>query len=160
MPWLRRYRSQRGQVGKQTFDRLPNQARAPQVAEDIVDHFRNGLDGLADEPRPGAPRKVTADLAAQVVARTIQEKPANSPNAEHQVPEQQSEEHTQRRTQRRTQRDPVRDDVAGIRTFAMRWIHRISHENQCLSRMQLSGRPVWPWPYRTNLASPVSQPPA
>ena len=29
------------------------------------------LDGLADEPRPGAPRKITDVIAAQVVARTL-----------------------------------------------------------------------------------------
>jgi len=37
------------------------------------------LDGLADEPRPGAPRKVTDDIAAQVVARTMRASPPNAP---------------------------------------------------------------------------------
>ena len=33
------------------------------------------LDGLADEPRPGAPRKVTDALVEEVVTRTLEEKP-------------------------------------------------------------------------------------
>ncbi len=37
------------------------------------------LDGLADEPRPGAPRKVTYDVAAQIVAKTLQSSPPSAP---------------------------------------------------------------------------------
>ena len=41
--------------------------------------IRSRLDGLADEQRPGAPRKVTDDIAAQVVAKTLQGSPPNAP---------------------------------------------------------------------------------
>ena len=36
------------------------------------------LDGLADEPRPGAPRTVTDGAVEQVVTRTLEAKPANA----------------------------------------------------------------------------------
>lgn len=36
------------------------------------------LGGLADEARPGAPRKVTDDLATEVVARTLGSSPPNA----------------------------------------------------------------------------------
>jgi transposase len=36
------------------------------------------LGGLDDEPRPGAPRKVTDEIAAQVVARTLDGGPPNA----------------------------------------------------------------------------------
>ncbi len=36
------------------------------------------LDGLADEPRPGAPRKVTDDVTGRVLAKTLQERPTNA----------------------------------------------------------------------------------
>src|SRR5207245_2252291 len=39
--------------------------------------IRRRLDGLADQPRPGAPRKVTDDLAARVVAKTLGDSPSN-----------------------------------------------------------------------------------
>ncbi len=39
---------------------------------------RRRLDGLADEPRPGAPRKVTDDLAARVVDKTLGDIPSNA----------------------------------------------------------------------------------
>jgi len=34
------------------------------------------LDGLIDDPRPGAPRKITDDLIEQLVTKTIEEEPA------------------------------------------------------------------------------------
>ena len=40
--------------------------------------LRRRLDGLADDPRPGAPRKVTEDLIERLVAKTIQGKPASA----------------------------------------------------------------------------------
>jgi transposase len=36
------------------------------------------LDGLADEPRPGAPRKVTDEVVERVVTRTLETKPAHA----------------------------------------------------------------------------------
>lgn len=35
------------------------------------------LEGLADEPRPGAPRKVTDAQVEQVIAKTLEEAPPN-----------------------------------------------------------------------------------
>ena len=40
--------------------------------------LRRRLDGLADDPRPGAPPKVTKDLIERLVAETIQGKPASA----------------------------------------------------------------------------------
>jgi homeodomain-containing protein len=40
--------------------------------------IRRRLDGLNDEPRSGAPPKVTDDIAAQVVARTLDGCPPNA----------------------------------------------------------------------------------
>lgn len=39
---------------------------------------RERLDGLADEPRPGAPRKVTDELAGEVIRKTVEELPATA----------------------------------------------------------------------------------
>lgn len=36
------------------------------------------LDGLAEEPRPGAPRRVTDDVTGRVLAKTLQERPTNA----------------------------------------------------------------------------------
>ena len=33
------------------------------------------LDGLADEPRPGAPRTITDEIVERVVTKTLEEKP-------------------------------------------------------------------------------------
>ena len=40
--------------------------------------IRRGLEGLNDEPRSGAPPKVTDDIAAQVVATTLHGSPSNA----------------------------------------------------------------------------------
>jgi homeodomain-containing protein len=40
--------------------------------------IRRQLDGLNDEPRSGAPPKVTDDIAAQVIARTLDGSPPNA----------------------------------------------------------------------------------
>jgi transposase len=37
-----------------------------------------GVDGLADEPRPGAPRKITDDQIEQVIVKTLEATPANA----------------------------------------------------------------------------------
>ena len=39
----------------------------------------SGLDGLIDEPRPGAPRKITDADAEAVVVRTLEDKPTEVP---------------------------------------------------------------------------------
>lgn len=36
------------------------------------------LDGLADEPRPGAPRKVAEEVTGRVLAKTLEERPTNA----------------------------------------------------------------------------------
>src|SRR5262245_13193416 len=36
------------------------------------------LDGLTDEPRPGAPRKVTDEVVERVVTRTLETKPTHA----------------------------------------------------------------------------------
>lgn len=52
---------------------------SPQTAGKWRARFlRRRLDGLDDGPRPGAPRKVTDDIAARVVARTLQDGPPNA----------------------------------------------------------------------------------
>ncbi|TMF45159.1 MAG: helix-turn-helix domain-containing protein [Chloroflexi bacterium] len=52
---------------------------SPQTAGKWRARFlRRRLDGLDDGPRPGAPRKVTDDIAARVVARTHQDGPPNA----------------------------------------------------------------------------------
>ena len=52
---------------------------SPQTAGKWRARFiRRRLDGLNDEPRSGAPPKVTDDIAAQVVARTLDGSPPNA----------------------------------------------------------------------------------
>jgi len=52
---------------------------SPQTAGKLRARFiRRRLDGLTDEPRPGAPRKVTDDIAAGVIARTLEVRPQNA----------------------------------------------------------------------------------
>jgi len=41
---------------------------------------RNRLDGLYDEPRPGAPRKITDEQIEQVIVRTLETKPRGATN--------------------------------------------------------------------------------
>ena len=41
----------------------------------FVEH---GLDGLSDEPRPGAPRTITDDQVEAVIVKTLEEKPADA----------------------------------------------------------------------------------
>jgi transposase len=39
-----------------------------------------GLDGLSDDPRPGAPRRITDDRVEQVIMKTLEEIPEDSPH--------------------------------------------------------------------------------
>jgi len=41
-------------------------------------YLAKGLDGLADEPRPGAPRKITDAAVEEVVVRTLEEAPVDA----------------------------------------------------------------------------------
>lgn len=66
-------------------DEPSNKAVAEQlgVCRATVNTWRNRfaarrLDGLTDEPRPGAPRKVTDVVVEQVVTKTLETKPANA----------------------------------------------------------------------------------
>ena len=40
--------------------------------------IQRGLEGVADQPRPGAPRKVTHELAARVVDKTLESSPSGA----------------------------------------------------------------------------------
>jgi transposase len=40
--------------------------------------IEEGLDGLFDEDRPGAPRTVTDDMVERVVVKTLEERPADA----------------------------------------------------------------------------------
>ncbi|MFI7290656.1 helix-turn-helix domain-containing protein, partial [Streptomyces anulatus] len=58
-------------------------SRRLNVAADTVRTWRRrfierGLDGLSDEPRPGAPRKITDADVERVIVRTLEEKPKNA----------------------------------------------------------------------------------
>jgi transposase len=51
------------------------------VSRDMVGTWRKrfiakGLEGLSDEPRPGAPRKLTDDVVEAVIVKTLESKPA------------------------------------------------------------------------------------
>jgi transposase len=52
------------------------------IARDTVAKWRgrfvtHRLEGLADEPRPGAPRKITDEQVESVIVKTLEESPAN-----------------------------------------------------------------------------------
>ena len=52
------------------------------LARDTVAKWRarfvtHRLEGLTDEPRPGAPRKITDDQVESVIVKTLEESPAN-----------------------------------------------------------------------------------
>lgn len=58
-------------------------AEAVGVSRDTVSKWRkrfvaDRLDGLSDEPRPGRPRSVTDEQVADLIARTLESKPANA----------------------------------------------------------------------------------
>jgi transposase len=53
------------------------------LARDTVAKWRSRfvthrLEGLTDEPRPGAPRKITDDQVESVIVKTLEEAPANA----------------------------------------------------------------------------------
>ena len=58
-------------------------ARELGVTRQTVGRWRNrfiqrGLDGLLDEPRPGAPRKIQDEEIERVITMTLEQKPANA----------------------------------------------------------------------------------
>ena len=65
-----------GKANKMVADQLGVTSQT--VAKWRSRFIRRRLDGLADQPRPGAPRKVTDDLAARVVAKTLGDRPSNA----------------------------------------------------------------------------------
>ena len=61
----------------------------PPIARRIVDyivaqtvrtasHWRSGLDGLHDEPRPGKPRSISDEDVERVTVKTLEEQPRNA----------------------------------------------------------------------------------
>jgi len=53
------------------------------VSEALVNKWRQRfverrLDGLSNDPRPGAPRTITEDQVKAVVAKTLEEKPTDA----------------------------------------------------------------------------------
>jgi len=74
--------AQRARIILACAEGLDNQIGAARLAvsSNTVSKWRRRfverrLDGLADEPRPGAPRKATDDLVEQVITRTLETKP-------------------------------------------------------------------------------------
>ena len=58
-------------------------AKSLRVSKQMVGKWRQRfverrLDGLLDEPRPGAPRKISDDMVEAVIAKTLQETPADA----------------------------------------------------------------------------------
>jgi transposase len=77
--------AQRARIVLLAGDGLTNQAVAEKldVNQATVVKWRKryverGVDGLIDEPRPGAPRRITDDAVEQVVVRTLEEAPLDA----------------------------------------------------------------------------------
>jgi transposase len=85
--WARRAKSSqalamRARIVLACADGSPNTHVAAQlgVSRDMVGKWRSRfiarrLEGLADEPRPGAPRRLTDDVVEAVVVKTLEESP-------------------------------------------------------------------------------------
>ena len=85
--WTRRATSSqalamRARIVLACADGTPNVRVAAQlgVSRDMVGKWRSRfvakrLEGLSDEPRPGAPRKLTDDVVEAVVVKTLEELP-------------------------------------------------------------------------------------
>ena len=76
--------ARRARIVLAAADGLENKAIVERVGADAntVGKWRRrfaerGLDGLYDEPRPGAPRKIGDEQIAEVIARTLEETPAD-----------------------------------------------------------------------------------
>jgi transposase len=88
--WARRPKSLqalalRSRIVLACADGLPNTAVAEQLGVNKVTvgkwrarFVEHRLDGLSDEPRPGAPRTVTDDLVEAVIVKTLESQPANA----------------------------------------------------------------------------------
>jgi len=87
MRWTRRQKTSqalamRARIVLACADGTPNTRVAAQlgVSRDMVGTWRSrfiakGLQGLSDEPRPGAPRKLTDDVVEAVIVKTLEHKP-------------------------------------------------------------------------------------
>ena len=76
--------ARRARIVLAAVDGLENKAIVERLGADAntVGKWRRrfaerGLDGLYDEPRPGAPRKISDEQIAEVIARTLEETPAD-----------------------------------------------------------------------------------
>lgn len=88
--WLRRKKTQRGlavraQIVLLAGDGVPDVqiAQQMQVSRPTVARWRrrykeHGIDGLHDEPRPGAPRSVSDEDVEEIITLTLEHQPANA----------------------------------------------------------------------------------
>lgn len=88
--WTRRHKTSqalamRARIVLSCAQGTPNKEVASRlrVSKQMVGKWRQRfvdkrLDGLLDEPRPGAPRKIGDDMVEAVIAKTLQEKPADA----------------------------------------------------------------------------------
>jgi transposase len=88
--WARRPKSSqalalRSRIVLACAEGMPNTAVAEQLGVNKVTvgkwrarFVAHRLEGLSDEPRPGAPRTVTDDLVEQVIVRTLESKPTGA----------------------------------------------------------------------------------
>jgi transposase len=88
--WARRPKSphslaQRSRIILACADGLANNQAALKVGVHLATvgkwrkrFIERGLDGLVDEPRPGAPRRITDDKVEEVVVKTLESKPVNA----------------------------------------------------------------------------------
>lgn len=88
--WTRRHKTSqalavRARIVLSCAQGMPNMEVAShlRVSKQMVGKWRQRfverrLDGLLDEPRPGAPRRIGDDVVEAIIAKTLQEKPADA----------------------------------------------------------------------------------